>query len=364
MGLLADIKLTEEQEKAVVAQLNAWKETERSNIEKKYKTKLQETEDIIQGLREEAKEGVRKSRINEDGQLNFTDEEAEIMNKSLTEWQEKIQEETEDALGDKFMEVYKQGEDKLKKSYSEKFIKTLKTIYEEVEVAVREKLMESAEFKTFKELKKLVAPHIVEGEYKDTIVEDINKYKEIIMEQKQKLEDIKIKSKLDQLTSKMPKAIKEDFINNLGEIKTEDELVEKFEKHVRLMKKVRDTLVEEMQTTSEGEDVEDDNLTEDKEAEGSEEAKTKEEPKGKGKLTEEKKPEEKPAEKKPAPKPAGNKAIAEDVASKSQKKKSSEEDNAKSADDDIDYEILSEEFKRPEEKEDGIRRMQELAGLV
>lgn len=371
MGLLANIKLTEEQEKEFVQKLDAWKAEEVKNLkvdlESKYKAKLEEAENVIQSLRKESESNVRKTRITENGDLDFTKEEAEIMDKKLTEWKEKLQEETEEQLGDKFMDVYKQGEEKMKQTYSDKFIKTLKNIYEEVEAAVKEKLLESAEFKAFAEMKKVVAPFIVEGEYKDTIVEDIGKYKEIIGEQKQKLEDIKIKAKLDQLTAKMPAAIKEEFINNIGEIKTEDELVEKFQKHVSLMKKVRDTLVEEIGSTDDSAEAgalkEEDEKAEGEEAaaEGEEAKAEDEEAAAEGEAKAEGEEAKAEGDEENAVEGQSNEEITEDIDSK---KPAEEGKKEESTEDDIDYEILSEEFKRPEEKSEGLRRLQELAGLV
>ena len=117
MGLLANIQLTEDQEKEFVTKFDTWKKEERSKIESEFKgqfeNKLNEAENVIQKLRSDKK----KTRITESGELDFTDEESVILKKQLTEWKEKIQEKTEEALGDRFLDVYKKGEDKLKKNY-------------------------------------------------------------------------------------------------------------------------------------------------------------------------------------------------------------------------------------------------------
>ena len=348
MSLLKNIKLTEEQEKDFLAKLDEWKKTESEKIK----------EEVSKELEKRYGESSAKSRITEDGDIDFTEEETEIMNKRLTEWKEKIQEETEDALGDKFYEVFKNSEESLKKQYSEKFIKTMKEMYTEIEEGVRAKLLESSEFKAFAELKKVVAPFIIEGEYKDTVMEDISKLKKIISEQKdvidetkQKAEHDKIKSKLDQLTEGMPAKIKEQFIANLGSYKTENELIEAFQANVKLVKQVKEQVINELK----GSDVTDD---EKKELKEGEEAPAEETP------AEEKPAEETPAEETPAEEaPESTEAPSEEKVEESTEAPASSDENIIAESSDIDYEILSEDFKREEKKSDNLNRLRELAGV-
>lgn len=345
MSLLKDVKLTENQEKEFNKRLDTWKTEAENNIKANY-------EEELKSLKEQL-EKVKGSRITEEGDLELSDDEAAVLKKQLVEWKEQIKTQTEDELGDKFYEAFNAQKKKLGKVYSDKFIKTIKEMYEEIEGATKEKIMESAEFKAFQELKKTIAPFIIEGEYSDTVLEDTNKLKGIIEEQKQKLEDIKIKSKLDQLTEGMPDKIKADFIESLGNYKTEDELIEKFQKHMKLVKNVKETIVTEMAVETEPnvealdksgnvkdedeqlqEEVEQPEAEEDEAA--SEEGETKEE------TSTEEEPKEEP--------------IKEDATPKAE---SAEED----LEDKIDYDILTEEFKREEKKPDALKRLRELAGL-
>jgi len=330
VSLLQNINLSEEEEKEFNERLGEWQKETEATIEAKYADKIKKLE-----------EGGAP-RITEDGDLDLSDDESEILKVRLVEWKEKIKEETEDSLGDKFYEAYKKGEDKLKKSYSEKFISTLKEMYEEVETSVREKLQESAEFKAFYEIKKSIAPFIVEGKYTDTVLEDVDKLKGIIGEQKQKLENIKIKSKLDQLTEGMPGDFKSDFIETLGAFTTEDELIEKFQKQIKLVKNVKTTVINEMEEVQpvipKVETPEETVIAEKVATKKKEKKVVTPEPKAPLKEEAEVVPET-PVITKPA-------IVEEDLEDK------------------IDYEVLTEEFKRVEKKPDSLKRMRELAGLI
>jgi hypothetical protein len=343
VSLLENIKLNEQEQKEFTARLEEWQKTEKEKMKADFEKQLKEANDKIVTL-----EKGSKSRITEDGDLDFDEKETEIMKKKLATWREEIATEVENQLGDKFFEAFTQGEEKLKKSYTDKFISTVKDIYEQIETATREKLQESSEFKAFAELKKLIAPFIVEGQYSDTVVEDVKKLKGIISEQAQKLEDVKIKTKLDQLTEGMPKAIKEDFIASLGEFKTEDELIEKFQRNIKLIKNVKEQIFHEMEDTSKKNDVE--------------KSKVEVEPKAKPSDAEEK-AKKAISESEELKKEASK--ILEKVEKKEEKKevKKTAEEDLEQLKEDVDYEILSQDFKRKEEKPKNLERMQYLAGL-
>jgi hypothetical protein len=328
VSLLQNIKLSEAEETEFNQRLSEWRENTKAEIKSELEKQFKD----------------KGSRITEDGDLDLTEEESAILKAQLVEWKEKIKEETEESLGDKFYQAYKKGEDKLKKSYSEKFIKTLKEMYEEVEVSVREKLQESSEFKAFTAIKKSIAPFIIEGEYSDSVLEDTTKLKAIIKEQSQKLEDIKIKTKLDQLTEGMPADFKNDFIESLGAFSTEDELIEKFQKQINLVKNVKSTVISEMEDVQKISKVETVKEPEVKETP----APIKEEEVIAPKVVT---PEAKP--KTEAPKAPEKKVIVESAPIV-------EED----LEDKIDYDVLTEEFKRKEKKHDSLQRMRELAGLI
>jgi hypothetical protein len=329
MSLLKDINLTEEQQKEFTAKLDSWKE--------------EQTKAVKESLE---KEYANKSRITEDGDLDLTEEEAKIFKDKLLAYKEKVLEEAEEKIGDNFYKVFKQGEAKLKKEYSDKFVKTVKEMYEEIETKVREKLMETSEFKAFNEIKKNIAPFIVEGEYKDTVLEDTKELKKVIKEQSEKLEAIKIKSKLDQLTEGMPANIKEQFISTLGPVKTENELIEAFQKNIKLVKQVKEQIINELNESAK--------VTEKEEAkkvtppsEPTKEVKSEEiELTPRKVITEETAPEKKQV-KKEEPQKRFSKPAVEDFGAESK----------------VDYDILSENFKREEKKPEHLQRLRQLAGL-
>lgn len=338
MSLLKDINLNETQEKEVAERLEAWKKNVEESIKAKYENEIKTLKESVGNK--------STSKITEDGDLDLNEEESEILKKKLVEWKEKIKNQTEEELGDKFYEAFTAQKKKMSQAYSDKFIKTIKEMYEEIETATKEKIMESAEFKAFLELKKIVAPFIIEGEYTDTVLEDTKKLKGIIEEQAQKLENIKIKSKLDQLTEGMPEKIKADFIESLGSFKTEDELIEKFTKHMKLVKNVKETLVTEMASqtkqNSKVEALDESGDVKDTDEQLQDEV---EQPEA---VTEAVKT------KTPAPKKAGVKVETPKVLAESVEEDLEEK---------IDYQILSEEFKREVKKPDTLTRMRELAGL-
>jgi hypothetical protein len=361
VSLLDDIKLNEEQKAAVIEEMDKWKEAETKRI----------SEEITSGTKEkleEVKEKVNKlgnpSRIveNEDGSkdLDFNEEEKVILEEKLSKWKENIFEEAEESLGEKFGKVYKDGESKMKKDYSERFTNTLKEMAIEIEKNSKEQLLETAEFKTFNEFKKLIAPYIVEGEYSDTMVEDNNKLKAIIKEQAQVIEDTKIKKKLDQLTDGMPVELKEKFISNLGKVNTEDELIESFQKNLDLVKLVKDQVVTELdashdtksdETVSSPEvNPEEKVISEDAKPEDNVEAKKEEAP------------VKEAASKKAEPK-SEKESIKEKILAEEASVKEKVSDEEFSTESNLDYEVLSEDFKREEEKSDGLSRMLELAGV-
>jgi hypothetical protein len=323
VSLLKDIKLTEEQAKEVEISLEAWRKETAAAMESEFKAKL-----------EESAKNSDKSRVTADGaDLELKEDEAAVLQKKLVEWKEKISEEAEEKLGEKFFNIYKKGESKLRKEYSDKFVTTLKEMYTEVETKVREKLVESTEFKAFSEMKKLMAPFIVEGSLGNTVVEDVAKLKTVIKEQAEKIESVKIKSKLDQLTEGMPDSLKEQFISNLGSIKNENELIEAFHRNVKLIKQVKDQIINELNESS-------------------------------NTKAEEKKPEVKAPVVTEAAAPA--KAVVTKVVPAEEVKKPAKvlKESVSHVEEPVEYDILSEDFKRVETKKtDNMRRIRELAGL-
>ena len=144
--------------------------------------------------------------------------------------------------------------------------------------------------------------------------------------------------------SSMPKAIRENFVETLGDFKTEDELIEAYQKQIKLMKNVKETLLTELNESQ-------DDVATDTEPKGEEKEVIAENAK-----TDESKPEEKVAEKS-----SEKKSLKEDKEEKKAAPKKSEE--SKSPVEKVDYDILSEDFKRKEEKESGMSRLRYLAGL-
>jgi len=327
-GLLGDIILTEEQEKELVSKIDSLVSMKIEDIKKDYETK-------IATLKESS------SKITEDGKdLILSDDEQEVLQEKLVEWKEKIEDELESSLQSDYSSKLTEEVNKIKADASKRVISIVKDLYEEIEDSVREKLLESDEFQMLSKVKEVVAPAFVEGEYTNSVMNDVKELKKVIKEQAEYIINFKKKSKLEQLTATLPESIKPHFVSILSEAKDEDQMVEIFQQNIKLLKDVKTTLTNELEQK---------NKT--KLANISESASNV--------------PEEKPVQVAPIKNPEVKK---EKVLTEEQKvsvpaapKKSIRE--SLKTESDVDYDILTEDFKRVEIKTDALGRLKALAGL-
>lgn len=210
MGLLAEVKLTDEQQNAFKKKLDAWKMNERKKVEKE-----------------------------------------------LTEKYELMEAQVKDEYEDLVAEI----KENMKKVYTKRFTQALKEMYEEIRAEVKVEQMNSSEYKALEEVKAVIYPFINESTAKRHRNE-FSKLAEMYEDTLEELDTLKGEIKKAKLVESLSPDVRKVVTKLLGE-GNEEEIVNRFAEIKKSLKESQAMYTGQRLNEAEEDDDDDDDYDDD-----------------------------------------------------------------------------------------------------
>jgi len=186
--------------------------------------------------------------------VELTEEQAESFVTQLSEWKSKVeensekkieifQEEVEQKSEEKYSALFESAQEKLQEVYANRLDEATKELYNVIKERTEKDIKSTEEYKLLEKVKNMVAPFIVESGVRESVIEAEKEKASLQLE----IDRLQAERKLENLMKDLPENVQNEMKDIIGEIVNEEQVVEEFNKAVKLMKLTKEEL--EAETT-------------------------------------------------------------------------------------------------------------------